>query len=145
MCKLYNSDSLKDPIFVHFSQTSKNPLTNDRICGRIRMYPRGMEKYIAPKRCGLEFTMNLMNNIYRELMENPAIIKAYTANCTNRHCNFVVLVSCYEDFENENTGLVNLKKRYNLYGAKYEVYSNEFCTLTVFENENELKKSYKIA
>ena len=89
--------------------------------------------------------MNLMNNIYRELMENPAIIKAYTANCTNRHCNFVVLVSCYEDFENENTGLVNLKKRYNLYGAKYEVYSNEFCTLTVFENENELKKSYKIA
>ncbi len=89
--------------------------------------------------------MNLMTNIYHELMQNLAVIKAYTANCTNKYCNFVVLVSNYEDFENENTGIINLKKRYNLYGAEYAVYFNEFCTLTVFENEDELKKAYKIA
>lgn len=89
--------------------------------------------------------MNLMTNIYNDLMENLAVIKAYTAKCTNNHCNFVVLVSNYEDFENENIKISNLKKYYNLYGKKYEVYHNEFCTLTVFEDENELKKAYKIA
>lgn len=103
------------------------------------------QKYKAPERCGMEFIMNLMTNIYRELMENLAVIKVYTANCTNSYCNFVVLVSNYEDFENENAGIFNIKKQYNSYDAKYEVYFNEFCTLTVFEDADELKKAYKIA
>ena len=87
----------------------------------------------------------LMMNTYNALMENLAVIKAYAAKCTSRYCNFVVLVSCYEDFENENIKIFNLKKHHNLYGTKYEIYSNEFCTLTVFEQEEELKKAYNIA